>query len=93
MAAKAPVSGGSGVLVVAALAAVESGAIPAAVVYSTDATPQVRDQLTIVQVPDPLQTFATYPIAVGKGDNAAGGAAFDGVRIVAEVDSQDRQIV
>jgi molybdate transport system substrate-binding protein len=55
---------------------VQLGEADAAVVYSTDATPQVRDQLQIIQVPDPLQTLATYPIAVGKGDNAAGGAAF-----------------
>jgi len=47
-----------------------------AIVYSTDATPQVRDQLQIIQVPDPLQTLATYPIAVAKGNNAAGGEAF-----------------
>jgi ABC-type Fe3+ transport system substrate-binding protein len=39
-------------------------------------TPQVRDQLQIIQVPDPLQTLATYPIAVAKGNNAAGGEAF-----------------
>ncbi len=53
------------------------GEADAAVVYSTDAsTPQVRDQLQIIQVPDPLQTLATYPVAVAKGDNAAGGQAF-----------------
>src|SRR5258708_18948029 len=55
---------------------VQLGEADAAVVYSTDATPQVRDQLQIIQVPDPLQTLATYPIAVAKGDNAAGGEAF-----------------
>src|SRR5216683_6019414 len=55
---------------------VQLGEADAAVVYSTDATPQVRDQLQIIQVPDPLQTFATYPIAVAKGSNSAGGEAF-----------------
>ena len=55
---------------------VQLGEADAAVVYSTDATPQVRDQLQIIQVPDPLQTLATYPIAAGKGDNTAGGQAF-----------------
>jgi molybdate transport system substrate-binding protein len=55
---------------------VQLGEADAAIVYSTDATPQVRDQLQIIQVPDPLQTLATYPIAVAKGDNAAGGEAF-----------------
>ena len=55
---------------------VQLGEADAAVVYSTDATPQVRDQLQIVQVPDALQSLATYPIAVAKGANAAGGEAF-----------------
>jgi ABC-type Fe3+ transport system substrate-binding protein len=30
----------------------------------------------MIQVPDPLQTLATYPIAVAKGDNQAGGEGF-----------------
>ena len=55
---------------------VQLGEADAAVVYSTDATPQVRDQLQIIQVPDPLQTLATYPIAVARGNNPAGGEAF-----------------
>ena len=55
---------------------VQLGEADAAVVYSTDATPHVRDQLQIVQVPDPLQTVATYPIAVAQGSNPAGGEAF-----------------
>ena len=55
---------------------VQLGEADAAVVYSTDATPQVRDHLQIIQVPDPLQTLATYPIAVAKGNNSAGGEAF-----------------
>jgi molybdate transport system substrate-binding protein len=36
----------------------------------------VRPQLLLIQIPDPLQTLATYPIAVAKGANAAGGEAF-----------------
>jgi molybdate transport system substrate-binding protein len=55
---------------------VQLGEADAAVVYSTDATAQVRDQLQIIQVPDPLQTVATYPIAVAQGSNPAGGEAF-----------------
>jgi molybdate transport system substrate-binding protein len=58
------------------VAKVQLGEADAAIVYSTDATPQVRDQLQIIQVPDPLQTLATYPIAVAKGANAAGGETF-----------------
>jgi molybdate transport system substrate-binding protein len=55
---------------------VQLGEADAAIVYSTDATPQVRDQLNIIPVPDPLQTLASYPIAVAKGSNASGGEAF-----------------
>jgi molybdate transport system substrate-binding protein len=55
---------------------VQLGEADAAVVYLTDVTPQVRDQLQQIQVPDPLQTTATYPIAVARGDNPAGGEAF-----------------
>jgi molybdate transport system substrate-binding protein len=55
---------------------VQLGEADAAVVYGTDATPQVRDQLQIIQVPDPLQTPASYPIAVARGTNSAGGEAF-----------------
>src|SRR6266851_5972811 len=58
------------------VAKVQLGEADAAVVYSADATPQIRDQLQIIQVPDPLQTLATYPIAVAEGNNAAGGEAF-----------------
>ena len=35
-----------------------------------------RTQLQLIQIPDPLQTLATYPIAVARGSNAAGGEAF-----------------
>src|SRR5207244_12729772 len=55
---------------------VRLGEADAAVVYSTDTTPQLRGQLQIIQVPDQLQSLATYPIAVAKGSNAAGGEAF-----------------
>jgi molybdate transport system substrate-binding protein len=55
---------------------VQLGEADAAIVYSTDATPQVRDQLQIIEVPDPLQTLATYPIALAKGNNSAGGEGF-----------------
>jgi molybdate transport system substrate-binding protein len=55
---------------------VQLGEADAAIVYSTDATPQARGQLTLVHVPDALQTLASYPIAVAKGANSAGGEAF-----------------
>src|SRR5262249_35112949 len=63
---------------------VQLGEADAAIVYSTDATPQVRDQLNIIEVPDPLQTLATYPIAVAKGANSAGGEAFTNYVLGAE---------
>jgi molybdate transport system substrate-binding protein len=55
---------------------VQLGEADAAVVYATDVTPQVRDQLQQIKLPDALQTTATYPIAVAKGSNSAGGEAF-----------------
>jgi molybdate transport system substrate-binding protein len=55
---------------------VQLGEADAAVVYATDATPQVRDQLQLIAVPEPLQTSADYPIAVARGSNPAGGEAF-----------------
>jgi molybdate transport system substrate-binding protein len=55
---------------------VQLGEADAGIVYATDVTPQVRAQLQQIQVPDPLQTIAGYPIAVARGANAAGGEAF-----------------
>lgn len=57
---------------------VQLGEGDAAIVYSTDATPRVRDQLTFIEVPDALQTLASYPIAVAHGSNRTGGEAFVG---------------
>ena len=62
---------------------VQLGEADAAVVYSTDATPQVRDQLQIIEIPDALQTLATYPIAVANGSNSADGAGPLPVRVIA----------
>jgi molybdate transport system substrate-binding protein len=55
---------------------VQLGEADAAVVYSTDATPRVRDELQLIEIPDRLQVFAAYPIAVARGNNATGGDAF-----------------
>src|SRR5207237_7993523 len=55
---------------------VQLGEADAAVVYSTDATPQIRDQLQLIEIPDAFQTMASYPIAVAKGSNTSGGEAF-----------------
>jgi molybdate transport system substrate-binding protein len=69
------------------VAKVQLGEADAGVVYTTDVTPQVRDALTMVAVPDPLQTIATYPIAVARGSNATGGEAF--VNYVLAAQGQD----
>jgi molybdate transport system substrate-binding protein len=58
------------------VAKIQLGEADAAIVYRTDATPQVRDQLQLIQVPDGLQTLASYPIGVAKGNNVTGGEAF-----------------
>ena len=55
---------------------VQLGEADAAIVYSTDATRQVRDPLQISQVLDGLQAQAAHPIAVGHGSNQAGSEAF-----------------
>jgi molybdate transport system substrate-binding protein len=58
------------------VAKVQLGEADAAIVYSTDASPRVRDRLQVISVPDQLQTPASYAIAVARGSNAAGGEAF-----------------
>jgi molybdate transport system substrate-binding protein len=58
------------------VAKVQLGEADAGVSYLTDVTPQVRGQLTEVQIPDGLNTLATYPIATTKGNNTEGGPAF-----------------
>jgi molybdate transport system substrate-binding protein len=58
------------------VAKVQLGEADGGIVYTTDVAPQVRDQLQQIAIPDALQTIATYPIAVAKGGNAAGGEAF-----------------
>jgi molybdate transport system substrate-binding protein len=65
---------------------VQLGEADAGIVYTTDVTPQVRDQLQQIAIPDALQTIATYPIAVAKGANTAGGEAF--VSFVSSPDGQ-----
>lgn len=65
---------------------VQLGEADAAVVYSTDATPQVRDQLKLIPIPDTLQTLASYPIAVTRTANTAAAQAF--VSYVLDPDGQ-----
>lgn len=44
----------------------------AGIVYQTDATASVRSQLRILEIPDPYNPIAEYPIATVAGGNALG---------------------
>jgi molybdate transport system substrate-binding protein len=50
-------------------AKVALGEADAAFVYRSDVTPDIADKVTIIQVPDAVNTIATYPIAIT--DNSA----------------------
>ncbi len=64
----------------------------AAIVYTSDVTPQVAPKLKTISIPDPLNVVATYPIApVKSGTNQTGGGRFiefvlspDGQKILAK---------
>ena len=49
-----------------------SGDADAGIVYVTDVTPAVADQLKMIQIPDDVNVIATYPIAVVSGTKEAG---------------------
>jgi molybdate transport system substrate-binding protein len=56
---------------------VQLGEGDAGIVYATDVTPSVRDQLKIIAIPDKVNVIAEYPAAVVKGaGNATGAQAF-----------------
>ncbi len=55
---------------------VRLGEADAAVVYASDVTPGVRDDLAVVEIPDAFNVLAVYPIAVVRGPNRSGGLAF-----------------
>ncbi|MBI2756280.1 MAG: molybdate ABC transporter substrate-binding protein [Chloroflexi bacterium] len=58
------------------VAKVQLGEADAGVCYATDVTPSVRDQLTVIQIPDGLQVSSAYPLAPTRGSNPVGGQAF-----------------
>jgi len=58
------------------VAKVQLGEVDAGVVYATDVTPQVREQVRQIEIPDSLQTLAEYPIGVANGANRSSGEAF-----------------
>jgi molybdate transport system substrate-binding protein len=56
---------------------VQLGEGDAGIVYSSDVTPAVRDQLRAIPIPDDVNVIARYPVAVVKGAaNEAGARAF-----------------
>lgn len=61
------------------VAKVQLGEGDAGIVYSSDVTPAVRDQVKVIPIPDQFNVIARYPIAVVKGTgNDAGARAFIG---------------
>ena len=46
---------------------VTSGDADAGIVYVTDVTPDIADQVQVVAIPDSQNVIATYPIAVVTG--------------------------
>jgi molybdate transport system substrate-binding protein len=59
------------------VAKVNLGEADAAVVYTSDVAPDVRNTVSMLEIPDQFNTLATYPIAVIKDAlNPTGGAAF-----------------
>jgi molybdate transport system substrate-binding protein len=55
----------------AVVTAVASGEADAGVVYVTDATADVTDDVSPVEIPDDVNVIATYPIAVVAGTEEA----------------------
>ncbi len=59
------------------VAKVQLGEGDAGIVYSSDVTPAVRNQLRVIPIPDEVNVIARYPVAVVKGAaNEAGARAF-----------------
>lgn len=48
----------------------------AGIVYQTDVTSNLRPQVTLIQIPDPYNPIAEYPVATVKGGQDELGAAF-----------------
>jgi molybdate transport system substrate-binding protein len=51
--------------------AIASGEADAGIVYVTDVTTAVADQVTLIEIPDEINVVATYPIAVVSGSEEA----------------------
>lgn len=67
------------------VAKIQLGEGDAGIVYSSDVTPAVRDQVKIISIPPPVNVIAEYPIALVRGAaNEAGARAFIGYLLSAE---------
>jgi molybdate transport system substrate-binding protein len=55
----------------AVITKVLSGEADAGIGYVTDVTPDVADQITLIEIPDHVNVIATYPIAVVTGSKEA----------------------
>ncbi len=55
----------------AVITPVASGDADAGIVYVTDVTADVADQVTMIEIPDEINVIATYPIAVVTGTEEA----------------------
>ena len=55
----------------AVITPVASGDADAGIVYVTDVTEDVADQLAVIEIPDDINVIATYPIAVVAGTEEA----------------------
>jgi molybdate transport system substrate-binding protein len=55
----------------AVITPVASGDADAGIVYLTDVTEDVADQLAVIEIPDDVNVIATYPIAVVTGTEEA----------------------
>lgn len=56
----------------AVVAKVQLGEADAGAVYRTDVTQAVADKITAIDIPDPYNVIASYPIAIVKGGNPGG---------------------
>jgi len=60
----------------AVIAKVQLGEADAGAVYRSDVTSMVADKVIVIDIPDPYNVMASYPIAVVKGGNSTGGQQF-----------------
>jgi molybdate transport system substrate-binding protein len=56
----------------------------AGIVYQTDVTPNLRPQVTLIEIPHPYNPIAEYPVAPVKGGNGELGNAFVALVLSAE---------